>query len=75
MHGMVWLPLTTAASCLPYIGGLLLSYFLLSLICYYHTESPHWYYGMFFAVLYIMVLAWQNYYAMFTVNRTYWGTR
>jgi hypothetical protein len=30
---------------------------------------------MIFALLYISVLAWQNYYAMLTVNRNYWGTR
>jgi hyaluronan synthase len=75
VNGLLYAPMTTSASCLPYLGGLLLSYFLMSLICFYHTQTRYWYYGIMFAFLYVGVLAWQNYYAMLTVNRTYWGTR
>ena len=75
IHAMVYLPLAAGAHPLQYVGGLFLSYLLLSLICFYLTSTPYWLYGMTFALMYICLLSWQNYYAMFTVNQTKWGTR
>jgi hyaluronan synthase len=70
--------LPTAAGSLafvPYMLGLMLMYLLMGLVYRFYTLKPGWYYGVFFAFLYIGVLAFQNYYAMFTVRRNHWGTR
>jgi hyaluronan synthase len=64
-----------ATTWIPYVGGLLLVYTFLCLLCYYFTRSRYWYYGLAFAALYITVLSFQNYYALVTVNKNHWGTR
>ncbi len=58
-----------------YIAGLLLAYALLGLIFYYHTQKKHWYYGLYFALLYVCIFSFQNYYALLTVRKNQWGTR
>jgi hyaluronan synthase len=58
-----------------YIAGLCLVYFFLCVVYYYFTRSRYWFYGLFFAWLYVGVLCWMNYYAMVTVSKTHWGTR
>ena len=74
-HAMVYLPIVSGVHPLQYVGGLLLSYLLLGLICFFLTRTRYWFYGMGFALMYIGLLSWQNYYAMFTINKTAWGTR
>ena len=74
-HAMVYLPIISGVHPLQYVGGLLLSYLLLGLICFFLTRTRYWFYGMGFALMYIGLLSWQNYYAMFTINKTAWGTR
>jgi hyaluronan synthase len=59
----------------PYIAGLLLVFLFLGLVHYYHTQSPYWYYGTVFAVLYCCFFCLQNYYAILTVRQNHWGTR
>jgi len=59
----------------PYIAGLLLVFLFLGLVHYYHTQSPYWYYGLFFAILYCCFFCLQNYYAILTVRQNHWGTR
>jgi hyaluronan synthase len=75
LRALVFMPLVAAASAVPYMLGLILVYLFFCLVFRYHTESRYWLHGLGFAVLYIGVLCWQNYYAMVTVNRTHWGTR
>lgn len=75
IHSMLYLPISMGMHPFHYLGGLLLSHLLLGVVCFYYTRSRYWYYGLSFACLYIGVLSWQNYYAMFTINRTSWGTR
>ncbi len=58
-----------------YLGGLLLAYALLGMIYYYHTQADHWYYGLYFALLYVCIFSFQNYYALLTVRKNQWGTR
>jgi hyaluronan synthase len=58
-----------------YVSGLLLVYAFLGLVYYYHTRSRYWAYGMIFAILYLFIFSFQNYYAMLTVNKNKWGTR
>lgn len=58
-----------------YIAGLMLVFLLLGLVHYYHTQSPYWYYGVAFAVLYCCFFCFQNYYAILTVRQNHWGTR
>lgn len=60
---------------LGYLSGLLLTYALLGLIFYFHTQSRHWYYGLLFALLYVCLFSFQNYYALLTVRKNQWGTR
>jgi hyaluronan synthase len=60
---------------LGYISGLLLVYALLGVVFYYHTQSPYWYYGLYFALLYVAIFSFQNYYALITVRENKWGTR
>ena len=75
IHALIYVPLTTGIDPFRYVGGLMLTYFFLSLTAFYMTRSPYMLHGMFFALLYIGVLSWQNYYAIFTMNKTKWGTR
>ncbi len=75
LHSFIYLPLVSAASPLQYVGGLILAYLFLGLVCLFLTGTRYWVYGLSFAFLYICILSWQNYYAMFTVNDTAWGTR
>jgi hyaluronan synthase len=63
------------AVCVPYIAGLILVFLLLGALHYYHTRSPHWYYGIVFAVVYSWFFSLQTYYAILTVRRSHWGTR
>lgn len=58
-----------------FLGGLILTYLFMTCVCFYHTRTKYWAYGITFAVLYIGLFAWQNYYAMLTINKTKWGTR
>ena len=74
-RALVIMPIFAQASCVPYIAGLVLINFFLCVYFLYHTRSKYWLYGLGFAFLYIAALCWLNYYAMFTVNRTHWGTR
>ena len=57
------------------VAGLFLVYAFFCLLCLYYTRSRYWYYGLAFAFLYILVLSFQNYYALATVRRNHWGTR
>ncbi len=75
LRALLYSPMTAASVPAYYLVGLALGYLFLSLICLYFTRSRYWYFGLAFAWLYIFVLSWQNYYAMFTLNRTAWGTR
>jgi hyaluronan synthase len=75
LRALVYMPIVASASAVPYLLGLLLIYLFFCLVFRYHTESRYWIYGLAFAVLYIGVLCWQNYYAIATVRRTHWGTR
>jgi len=59
----------------PYVAGLMLVFLLLGIVHYYHTQSPYWYYGIAFAVLYCCFFCFQNYYAILTVRQNHWGTR
>jgi hyaluronan synthase len=59
----------------PYLAGLLLVFLFLGLVHYYHTQSPYWYYGLAFAILYGCFFCLQNYYAILTVRQNHWGTR
>jgi hyaluronan synthase len=38
-------------------------------------RSPLWWHGLTFVAIYIGFLAWQTYYAVFTLRNTGWGTR
>jgi hyaluronan synthase len=38
-------------------------------------RSPLWWQGLTFAVLYVVLLVWQLYYALLTLRNTGWGTR
>ena len=75
IHSLIYMPLVFATNPLQYLGGLVLAYLFLGLVCLFLTGTPYWLYGLSFAFLYISVLSWQNYYAMLTVNKTAWGTR
>lgn len=58
-----------------YAGGLILMYLLLGLLYHYYARAKGWHYGVAFAVLYIFVLSFQNYYALLTARQNHWGTR
>ena len=76
LRAVLYLPLTGGGiSYAPYLLGLLLVYAFFGLLYYYFTREDHWYYGMAFALIYVAVLSFQNYYALVTVNRNHWGTR
>jgi hyaluronan synthase len=76
VRAILFLPLTGGGvSYAPYLLGLLLVYGFFGLLYYYFTREDHWYYGMAFALIYVAVLSFQNYYALVTVNRNHWGTR
>lgn len=75
LRSLLWLPLVLKASFVPYVLGIFLVYLVLCLFCLYDTKSKYWYYGMIFAVLYVLALSFQNYYAIATVRRNHWGTR
>jgi len=72
---VVYLPLVSSMSALPYLYNLILLYTALGLYFRYHTRSPHWYYGFVLVPLYVTILSWQNYYAMVTIHRNKWSTR
>lgn len=75
LRALVIMPLIASATVLPYLTGLALIYLFFCLVFRYYTESRYWVYGLAFAALYVLVLCWQNYYAIATVRRTHWGTR
>jgi hyaluronan synthase len=58
-----------------YALGLGLMSLLFSL--YYLAKRPNrkWIYGIYFCVLYTVLLSWQIYYAIITCRRNHWGTR
>lgn len=58
-----------------YIMGFGLISMLYSL--YYAVKRPNtkWPYGLMFCLVYMAVLAWQTYYAIFTSHKNHWGTR
>jgi hyaluronan synthase len=58
-----------------YIMGFGLISMLYSL--YYAVRRPNtkWPYGLMFCLVYMAVLAWQTYYAIFTSHKNHWGTR
>ena len=58
-----------------YIYGLMLMAGLYGLIYAMRFRNGYWIHGMTFALLYMVVLVWQTYYALFTVRRNHWGTR
>ena len=58
-----------------YVSGLLLVYAFLGMIYFYFTRSRYWAYGMVFAILYLCLFSFQNYYALLTVRKNKWGTR
>lgn len=74
-NSVVLNPLMRDGSGFHYVAGLVLTYLFMTLVCLYHTRTRYWAYGLSFALLYVCVLAWQNYYAMLTINKTKWGTR
>ncbi len=76
LRAMLYLPIITGSmTFLPYLLGLLLVYSFFGLMYQYHTQSRRWYYGLAFALLYVFILSFQNYYAMLTVRKNHWGTR
>ena len=76
LRALFYLPVIFgSASFMPYVLGLLLVYGFFGLIYQYFCPSPRWYYGLAFALLYVFILSFQNYYAVFTVRRNHWGTR
>ncbi|MDD5656899.1 MAG: glycosyltransferase [Elusimicrobia bacterium] len=64
-----------SAACLPYLAGLMMVFFLLGIVYYYHTQSRYWYYGFVYAEVYSWLLSLQTYYAVLTVRQNHWGTR
>jgi len=58
-----------------YAFGLMLMYLLFGLLHHYYARAKGWHYGIAFALLYIFVLSFQNYYAVLTARRNHWGTR
>ena len=74
-YSLVYLPVYAGAQPLYYILGFLASYVCLSLVCYYQTGTPVWFYGPVSGAVYMCVMVWQNYYAILTINKTAWGTR
>jgi len=75
VRNMVILPLFYSVSAVPYVTGIGLIYLFFCCLYFYFTRGQEWAYGMVFAGLYVGVMCWQNYYAMFTCSRPHWGTR
>ncbi len=75
MRALFYLPFVSATSFIPYISGVFLVCLFLCLIYLYFTRSRYWYFGLLFAALYLVVLSFQNYYAILTMNKNHWGTR
>ncbi len=70
------LPLFGGASySLIYLYGALLMSWMYCMVYWARYRDSLWIYGIYFTVLYMFVLAWQTYYALFTVHRNHWGTR
>ena len=72
---LIYLPVFQGTNPIFYILGFLMSYLCLSMVCFHQTGTRYWYFGPFFGAVYISVLVWQNYYAIFTLKRNGWGTR
>lgn len=75
IRSLIYMPVVASTNPALYLAGLMLSYVLLGLMCRYYAPNTYWFHGVYFAVLYLTVLCWQNYYALFTINKTAWGTR
>jgi hyaluronan synthase len=76
IRALFLLPLMLGSfSFVPYVLGLLLVYGFFGLVYNYYTRASRWYYGLAFAVMYLCVLGFQNYYALLTVHKNHWGTR
>jgi len=58
-----------------YLYGAILISFLFSLVYLVFNRKGLWIYGVSFSIFYILFLAWQTYYALFTVRKNHWGTR
>jgi hyaluronan synthase len=75
IYSLFYLPAMAATSPLHYVGGLLLSYLMFGLLCFFYTGTPYWFYGLTFAFVHITVLSWMTYYAIGTLKKNSWGTR
>ncbi len=58
-----------------YIYGVGLMAVLFSLVYLATFRDKVWIFGITFSFLYMLVLVWQTYYAVFTVRNNSWGTR
>ncbi len=58
-----------------YLYGALLMAWLYCMVHWARYRNGLWVHGIYFTLLYMAVLAWQTYYALFTVRRNHWGTR
>jgi hyaluronan synthase len=58
-----------------YVYGVMLMSSLYALVYLARHRTALWVYGLLFSLFYMFALAWQTYYALFTVRRNHWGTR
>ena len=74
-YNFVYRPLSSGILPVYYITGFGLVSLLYSL--YYALRRPNakWPYGFIFCFVYVVVLAWQTYFAILTSHRNQWGTR
>ncbi len=75
MRALFYLPFVASIGFFSYVLGVFLVCLFLCMIYLYYTQSRYWYYGLAFAALYLVVLSFQNYYAILTMNKNHWGTR
>jgi hyaluronan synthase len=74
VHSLLYRSLA-AGSPLFYVMGAYVMALLYSLYYAISRRSPLWWHGLTFVAIYIGFLAWQTYYAVFTLRNTGWGTR
>jgi hyaluronan synthase len=75
MRALIWYPVSTGRTPLPYLFGLALMATLYGFYYYVYMRDSKWIYGAFFATFYTLVLIWQLPVAILNLRDARWGTR
>ncbi len=75
IRAFIWYPYATGKIPWFYLIGLVLMALCYGFYYYIYTQDRRWAYGVFFVVIYTLMLIWQLPWAFLSLRDTRWGTR